>query len=132
MIIQFNMHSKKYDFIKNKKYLNYNKPTKMINNTNKYYNKYLTDDIIFWGIGIENECYLQCNSIMINGSDIIKNLGRERYSIDYRLNYNIKYINELINKYYDPDTKYKISQMINSHCIDKVDRNNEQNTKIKS
>ena len=122
------MHSKEYDFIKNKKYLNYNKPTKMINNTNKYYNKYLTDDIIFWGIGIENECYLQCNSIMINGSDIIKNLGRERYSIDYRLNYNIKYINDLINKYYDPDTKYKISQMINSHCIDKVDRNNEHKT----
>jgi len=123
------MEYKDYYSIKNIKNLkNNNKTNKMLNNTNKYYNRYLNDDKIFWGIGIENECYLECTPIIIKGCDIINKLGRERYSLDYRRNYKIENINELINKYYNPDSDYKISQMINSHCFDKMDRNGEHKT----
>ena len=58
---------------------------------NKYYNKYEKSDNIFWGIGIENECYLQCNPIVIKGVDIINKIGRDRYSLDYRKNYEINW-----------------------------------------
>lgn len=95
---------------------------------NKYYNKYLESDKIYWGIGIENEAYLQCNDIIVKGHDIVSKMGRERYSIDYRKNYNTNDIIDLINKYYNPNYNYKISQMINSHTIDKMDRNGEHKT----
>ena len=98
------------------------------NITNKYYNKYEKNNNIYWGIGVENECYLQCNPIIIKGADIMKKIGRDRYSLDYRKNYEINDLNELITKYYYPNYDYKISQMINSHSIDKMDRNGEHKT----
>jgi hypothetical protein len=101
--------------------------TTIVNN-NKYSNKYLKADTIFWGIGIENECYLHCDPITIKGNYIINNIKRERYSIDYTRNYDMNDIKELIMKYYDINRDYKITQMINSHTLDKMDRNGNHKT----
>jgi hypothetical protein len=98
------------------------------NDISKYHCKYSNKDNKYWGIGIENECYLQCDPIVISGASIIKRLGRERYSIDYRKNYNMVDINELIEKYYSKTINYKIYQMINAHSLDKMDRNGQHKT----
>ena len=46
-----------------------------INQKNNYY----------WGIGLENETYMQFEeSLIVSGAYIQEKIGRERYSIDYR------------------------------------------------
>ena len=54
---------------------------------NKYKNLYKTD-IVFWGLGIENELYFEFeNKKKISINEFINNHQRERYSIDYYSNY---------------------------------------------
>jgi hypothetical protein len=128
------MGNKKYYIHKDKKNLiKYNKLIEMTHLTNhsetsKYHDRYSDKDNNYWGIGIENECYLQCDPIIVKGSDIVKKLGYERYSIDYRKNYNISDVNDLVAKYYNLNTNYKIYQMINAHSLDKMDRNGQHKT----
>jgi hypothetical protein len=99
-----------------------------IDGTIKYKNQYNSEDTIFWGIGIENECYLQGKPKLIYGKDIITMLGRERYSVNYTENYNIKNIKNVMTQIYKPDKQYKISQMINAQSFTKTDKNGEHIT----
>ena len=77
-----------------------------------------------WGIGIENEIYLQYeNAIILKGSEIFNKLGRERYSIDYRENYKEGILKLLVEKGFQKDDYYFVFEMLNSHCFDKTDDN---------
>ena len=79
---------------------------------NRYINQYNITDNIFWGIGLENECYLQGKSKPILGKDIIPMLGKERYSVDYTANYNIVQVKNIMSYVYNSINLYNVSQMI--------------------
>lgn len=99
-----------------------------IDGTIKYKSQYNNNDTIFWGIGIENECYLQGKPKNVIGKDIITMLGRERYSVNYTENYNITEIKNIMSQIYEPNKQYKISQMINAQSFTKTDKNGEHIT----
>lgn len=82
------------------------------NQTKKYY----------WGIGLENETYLQFEEFLIvSGSFIQENIGCDRYSIDYRKCYKPETLAPLLAAAFDSKKNYKISRMINSHSLEKLD-----------
>jgi hypothetical protein len=97
-------------------------------NTEKYKASYNNSDEYFWGIGIENETYLEGSPINLKGETIVNYLGRERYSVDYTKNYNINDIQEKIRFVYKPDESYNIFRMINSHSFTKIDINGNHKT----
>jgi hypothetical protein len=96
--------------------------------TNRYTKQYTKTDDIFWGIGLENECYLQGSPKQILGKKIISMLGRERYSVDYTNNYEIEQVKQVMSQVYQPNKLYNVSQMINAHSFNKMDRNLEHKT----
>ena len=62
------------------------------NQTKKYY----------WGIGLENETYLQFEeSLIVTGSFIQENIGCDRYSIDYRKCYKPEALAPLLDAAFD-------------------------------
>jgi hypothetical protein len=82
------------------------------NQKNKYY----------WGIGLENETYLQFEeSLVVSGAFIQENIGCERYSIDYRTCYKPGVLASTVEAAFDKNKKYTVSRMINSHSLDKLD-----------
>lgn len=94
----------------------------------RYIKQYSNDDTVFWGIGLENETYLQGNSIELNGDTIVKSIGRERYSVDYTKNYHFDKVKIILKDIYEKNKDYFIARMINGHCFAKMDRNNEHIT----
>lgn len=93
--------------------------------SNRYTKQYVISDDIFWGIGLENECYLQAFPKHILGKNIVSMLGRERYSVDYTVNYEIEQLKHVMSQVYNPTKLYPVSQMINAHSFDKMDRNGQ-------
>jgi hypothetical protein len=84
------------------------------NQTKKYY----------WGIGIENETYLQFeDSRIVSGAFIQEKIGCERYSIDYRKCYKAGSIDSVLSQAFHENEQYQVSQMVNSHTLDKLDKN---------
>ena len=94
----------------------------------RYTTQYNNTDKLFWGIGIENETYLQANPKKVIGKSIPNMLGKERYSVDYTTNYNIIEVKNIMSKIYLPNEYYSISQMLNAHSLDKMDRNGQHLT----
>ena len=89
------------------------------NPKNKYY----------WGIGLENETYMQFEeSLVVSGAFIQENIGCERYSIDYRKCYKPESLTTVLETAFDKNKKYKVSRMINSHSLDKLDVNYQHKT----
>ncbi len=89
-----------------------------INQKNNYY----------WGIGLENETYMQFEeSLIVSGAFIQEKIGCERYSIDYRKGYKSGSL-ALVLESLDKDKNYKISRMLNSHSLDKLDINYQHKT----
>lgn len=97
-------------------------------NTRRYMQYFNKTDTMFWGIGIENETYLELDPIIISGEKILKQLGRERYSVDYTKNYDIKAVKEVMRRVYDEKKNYQVSRMVNSHALSKTDRKGENRT----
>jgi len=93
----------------------------------KYKNKYKPNEI-FWGIGIENEVYLEFDKkIFVPINFFLKNHRRERYSVDYFSNYNKKYIDDYFYKYVGKcinDKNIPLPLLINSHSFLYTDYNN--------
>ncbi len=82
-----------------------------------------------WGLGIENETYLQFEkSLIASGAFIQTKIGKERYSNDYRKCYKKKALDDLLKTAFLKNAKYKISRMLNSHSIQKQDINLEHKT----
>lgn len=84
---------------------------------------------IYWGIGLENETYLQFeNSLIVNGEFIQEKIGCDRYSIDYRKCYKLGVLEPILNAGFQKNEKYKVSRMINSHSLGKLDINFQHKT----
>ncbi|PWA09156.1 hypothetical protein [Flavobacterium laiguense] len=89
------------------------------NQTKKYY----------WGIGLENETYMQFEeSLIVTGEFIQEKIGFEKYSIDYRKCYKPESIAPILKKAFGLNENYKVSRMINSHSLEKLDINYQHKT----
>lgn len=76
----------------------------------------------YWGIGLENETYLQFEeSLIVSGQFIQEKMGRERYSLDYLTCYRDGCLEKVLNRAFDADKNYLVSQMMNSHSLEKLD-----------
>ena len=76
----------------------------------------------YWGIGLENETYLQFEeSLIVSGQFIQEKMGRERYSIDYLKCYKAGALETLLSTAFDSNKNYLVSQMMNSHSLEKLD-----------
>ncbi|AEA43271.1 hypothetical protein [Fluviicola taffensis] len=83
----------------------------------------------YWGIGLENETYMQFEeSIIVSGAFIQEKIGCERYSIDYRTCYKSGGLEHLLETAFDKTKNYTVSRMINSHSLDKLDLNYQHKT----
>ncbi|HEX8013952.1 MAG TPA: hypothetical protein VF465_01850 [Flavobacterium sp.] len=89
------------------------------NQTKKYY----------WGIGLENETYMQFEeSLIVSGEFIQEKIGFEKYSIDYRKCYKPESLAPILKKAFGLNENYKVSRMINSHSLEKLDINYQHKT----
>ena len=93
----------------------------------KYEKTYKTDEL-YWGIGIENELYLEFDkNINFEKYKLLNNHKRERYSVDYYTNYKTEYIDEIFNLV---ATNYdgKLPLLLNSHSMTRTDKLNNSKT----
>jgi len=89
------------------------------NQTKKYY----------WGIGLENETYMQFEeSLIVSGEFIQEKIGFEKYSIDYRKCYKPESLSPVLKKAFNSNENYKVSRMMNSHSLEKLDINFQHKT----
>ena len=94
------------------------------------YKTYYKPNILYWGLGIENEVYLELslsNSRLIPKSDIINKQKRERYSVDYYKNYKPEYIKRALENYIsniDGDTII-VPCLLNANSFTKTDQYNQ-------
>jgi hypothetical protein len=80
---------------------------------------------VFWGIGIENETYLQFAKKKIHkGSFIKNNFSRERYSVAYFNDYRAGFVGDCIKKI-THNMDYEIPIYLNSHSFTNTDKNNQ-------
>ena len=76
----------------------------------------------YWGIGLENETYLQFEeSLVVTGRFIREKMGRERYSIDYLKCYKKGSLEAALAAAFDDSKNYRVSRMMNSHSLEKLD-----------
>lgn len=79
----------------------------------------------FWALGIENESYLTTEKMeIVNTAFLMNNTKRERYSVDYFLNYNMENYKQTISSI----KKATIPHYINSYMFQKVDIYGEHRT----
>ncbi|TGD57869.1 hypothetical protein [Flavobacterium humi] len=89
------------------------------NQTKKYY----------WGIGLENETYMQFEEpLIVSGEFIQEKIGFEKYSIDYRKCYKPESLAPMLKKAFNLTKNYKVSRMMNSHSLEKLDINYQHKT----
>lgn len=94
----------------------------------KYFSSYKPNDL-FWGIGIENETYIEIpNSNKVDGKFIIENHKRERYSVDYFDGYLSDYFSKAIRTLYNENDTYTLPLLLNSHGLTKCDIYGEHKT----
>jgi hypothetical protein len=98
------------------------------NQINKHYKyrNYYGDNNIYWGLGIENEIYLEFeNKFIINKIDFLSKHSRERYSVDYFTSYKKEYINNMLTNYFNFNSIdgniLEIPIILNSHNFTDTD-----------
>lgn len=104
----------------------------------KYINKYIPNDL-YWGIGIENETYLQFKEPIeikyISHKDFLSKFKRERYSVDYYQNYNMSMFEKVLYETYlfniIMDNKFNIPFMLNSYSLKNTDLYGNHSTLFK-
>ncbi|NDB36346.1 MAG: hypothetical protein EB023_13640, partial [Flavobacteriia bacterium] len=89
----------------------------------EYYN---TTDTEFWGIGIENEMYIQSAQPLNYPTPyaIQTRLSRERYSVNYLTHYKPDLKEKLSNRLLHHPT-LKVPQLFNAHAFTQMDRNGQ-------
>jgi hypothetical protein len=93
----------------------------------KYENTYKKDEL-YWGIGIENELYLEFeNYINFEKTKFLKNHKRERYSVDYYTNYKNEYL-ETAFKIFSLNYNEKLPLLLNCHSMTRTDKSNNSKT----
>jgi hypothetical protein len=94
----------------------------------KYFSSYKPNDL-FWGIGIENETYIEIpNDEKVYGSFFLINQCRERYSVNYYDGYLNDYFQKAIEDLYKKEDLYSIPLLINAHAFTKCDLSGEHKT----
>ena len=97
---------------------------------NKYKEQYKLNDI-YWGLGIENELYLEfSNKKKITVDFFFKHLKRERYSVDYFNNYKSEYLQDALSNTYKlmGDNILHCPILLNANSFVKTDMNNNSRT----
>jgi hypothetical protein len=85
----------------------------------QFYENNKNRDKEYWGIGIENESYMMFNkSISVTKEFLINNHKRERYSVDYWVNFKQDLFNKALEKL--PDT-IELPVYINGYLFQKTD-----------
>ena len=98
------------------------------NKHSKYIDNYIKNDL-FWGIGIENELYLEFeNKIKVTKDFFTKNHKRERYSVNYFTSYKENFKNESFN-FSCTNDEIELPLIINSHSFLYTDSNNNSQKK---
>jgi hypothetical protein len=85
----------------------------------QFYENNKNRDKEYWGIGIENESYMMFNKLVpVTKEFLIKNHKRERYSVDYWVNFKQDIFNKALEKL--PDT-IELPLYINGYLFQKTD-----------
>jgi len=93
----------------------------------KYKESYGKNEL-YWGIGIENELYLEFEKkIPVEKKKFLNAHKRERYSVDYYKNYIEEHVNcgFLYESFID---SIELPVLMNSHSLTKTDQNNNSKT----
>ena len=99
----------------------------------KYIHQYRSNDE-YWGLGIENELYLELSRhIILSKTFVLNNHRKERYSTDYYSNYKPDIIPTIFSNYLNEhkindDLCIRIPLLINSHSFTKTDMSNNPKT----
>jgi len=83
---------------------------------------------LYWGIGIENELYLEFEgNVQVNKKKFLNDHKRERYSVDYYKNYVEEHVNcgFLYESFID---SIELPILMNSHSLTKTDKFNQPKT----
>jgi hypothetical protein len=98
----------------------------------KYKAQYKPNDL-YWGLGIERECYLEASASAIQPvtGHFFNNQARERYSVDYYKSYKPLIFNEILATIIDPSASYYLPVLINAHSFLKSDAAGEANSLYK-
>lgn len=81
---------------------------------------------VFWGLGIENETYIELYAGQDVTAEFLLNQRRERYSVNYWTQYKEGAVNKVLKKWiqrlpHGPNTPLRIPLLINGHTFTKCD-----------
>lgn len=94
----------------------------------KYLPAYKPGDI-YWGIGIENETYLElCGQSKVSGKLIQESHKCERYSVDYYQTYLKDFFKKTLLTQINISEEYTLPLLINSHYLTNCDSEGEHKT----
>ena len=89
----------------------------MVNKHNRYALSYIANDT-FWGVGIENETYLECSEKKeVNKQFMLQNHKRDSKCLDYYFNYKKDVFNKCINKLFTDNDIIKLPILMNAHSF---------------
>jgi hypothetical protein len=96
---------------------------------NKYKDSYGSNEV-FFGLGIENEVYLELESgIEFTEEKFLKNRRRERYSVDYNTSYDQQLLEEFLSLYIKKTgSTIKLPLLVNCHSFMYTDKENNPRT----
>lgn len=88
---------------------------------------------VYWGLGIENETYIEMGNASLLAAFLRNHQRRERYSVDYWSLYKPTVVNTVIDSWIQQlpekdSTIVKIPLLLNAHTLDKTDRYGQPNT----
>jgi hypothetical protein len=86
----------------------------------KYFSSYKPNEL-FWGIGIENETYLEILRKESVKGEFFKHQKPERYSVNYFKGYRQGYFNKAIDSLIQKDAIYELPILMNCHELMKND-----------
>lgn len=86
----------------------------------KYKSQYKPNDL-YWGLGIERECYLEASVTEPVTGDFFNNQQRERYSVDYYKSYKSNIFQKTLKSIIDLSGIYYLPLLINAHSFLKAD-----------
>ncbi len=99
----------------------------------RYKNSYKPGDL-YWGIGIENETYIELSGKAQTTAQFIQqNQKRERYSVDYWTLYKLDYVRSTIQSWIDSlpekgNTTIRLPLLLNGHTLARCDKKGEHQT----
>ena len=95
---------------------------------NKYLSSYKSGDT-FWGIGIENETYLELpNQPKVSGKLIQNSHKSERYSVNYYQTYLKDFFKKAVTTQINTSEEYSLPVIINSHFLTNCDSDGQHKT----